>query len=378
MNADRTPSPARIRARWLALLATLGAAACGVTDLAAILLPSGASSGSVSSGSISSVSSGSVASGSVSSGSASSGTVTASGASSGQSGGPTFGKKGLAYGDNTTADLQALTVGSRGADGTGGIWWWMNWTAFPDTSLGDAANAIATASMLGIEYVPMVFNVASVSASTLKKQVPPNSKYLLTFNVANFTGAGFAGVTPDDAAKQWPAIEAFANSYDPALKIISPTVDHCTTNCVPGYMDPLVWLQVFLDDCSLCRIDYIGVRTHTCDFMTLVNDISNYENHGNGRPLWVNEMWCDPTDPTSDSDAGMTTEQYMPLALMALDSDPKVFRYAWYTGRAKGTVGPTDYDILEPEAGVLTPLGECYTLPYTQGYTQGACSVGSE
>jgi hypothetical protein len=373
MNADRTPSPARLRARWL-VLGALAATACGVTDVGVILL-SGASSGSASSGS---VSSGSVSSGAVSSGAVSSGTVTTqtSGAESGDGGTATlFGKKGLAYGDDSPADLQALTVGSRGADGTGGIWWWMNWTSFPDQSLGPTEDAaIATASMFGIEYVPMIYNVASVSAATLQKQVPPNSKYLLTFNVANFTGSKFAGVTPEDAAKQWPAIEAFSKLFNPPLKIISPTVDHCTTNCVPGYSDPFVWLDVFLNDCSSCRIDYIGVRTHTCDFMTLVSDLSTYEGHG--KPLWVNEMWCDPTDPTSGSDAGMSTEQYMPLALMALDADPNVFRYAWYTGRP--TTGTADYDILEPEAGVLTPLGACYTQPYTQGYTQGACSIGSE
>lgn len=364
MNHDRTPSPARLRARWL-VLGALGAAACGVTDLGAFFAPSGGSSGS---GSSDSASSGSAAA---------SGTATTS--ASGEGGLAPTGKKGLAYGYDSPADLQALTVDRRGPDGTGGIWWWMNWTAFPDQSLGDAASAIATASTLGIEYVPMVFNLASVSASMLQKQVPPNSKYLLTFNVANFTGTGFAGVTPDDAAKQWPTIEAFANGFNPPLKIISPTVDYCTSNCVPGYTNPFVWLEVFLNDCVGCRIDYVGVRTHTCDFMALINDLSTYEGHG--KPLWVNEMWCDPTDPTSNPDAGMNAEQYMPLALMALDSDPNVFRYAWYTGRPKpinGTVGTADYDILAPEAGALTPLGECYTQPYAQGYTQGACSVGSE
>jgi hypothetical protein len=284
------------------------------------------------------------------------------------------GKKGLAYGYDSPADLQALTVGSRGADGTGGIWWWMNWTSFPDQSL--AANesaAIATASMFGIEYVPMVFNVQSVpqtiQGSMLQKQVPPNSKYLLTFNVANFTGTGFAGVDPAAAAAQWPAIEAFANSFKPALQIISPTVDYCTSNCLSGYMSPFVWLSAFLNACGSCRIDYIGVRSHTCEFMNLVMDLTAYEQQG-GKPIWVNEIWC---DPTSDPDAGVTAEQYMQQATNYLDTDPHVFRYAWYTGRPKpvnNVVGTADYDILAPDAGVLTPLGECYT--------QGACDAGSE
>jgi len=353
------------------------AAACTSVQLDAILLENGASSGSSGSTAASGATApaSGAAAGSVAAGSGASG-------SSGEGGGPVAGrKKGLAYGYDSPVDLQALTVGSRGPDGTGGIWWWMNWTAFPDQSLAPTESAaITTASMLGIEYVPMVFNLQSVpqvvQGSTLQRQVPPNSKYLLTFNVANFTGTGFAGVTPDEAASQWPAIEAFANSYSPPLKIISPTVDYCTSNCVPGYTNPFVWLDVFMNDCGGCRIDYVGVRSHTCDYMSLVTDLSTYEQKG--KPLWVNEIWC---DTTSNPDAGTSVEQYMPLALMALDADPNVFRYAWYTGRPKpinGTVGTADYDILAPEAGVLTPLGECYTQSYKQGYTQGACGVGSE
>jgi hypothetical protein len=357
MNPSRVPSSASLCARVLAIGGLVAAAACGVTDLDAILLPSPTSG------------SGSVSSGSVAASPQDAGTDALDGTTVPPAVVP--GKKGLAYGYNTVADLEALGTDSRGANGTGGIWWWLNWTAFPDTSLG--ANPAGTALGLGIEYVPMIFNPASITGmnapATLRGQVPPGSKYVLTFNVANFTSPGFANVTPDQAAAAWPNIEAFANSYHPPLKIVSPTVDYCTTDCVPEYSNPFVWLDAFISECAGCRIDYIGVRTHTCDFMSLVSDLHTYESYG--KPIWVTEIWCDPTT----EDAGVSEEDYMELAIPDLDEDQNVFRYGWYTGRphpaSDGTVGSTPYDILSADAGQLTPLGACYL--------QGACSsVGSE
>jgi hypothetical protein len=103
--------------------------------------------------------------------------------------------------------------------------------------------------------------------------------------------------------------------------------------------------------------------------MQLVSDLARYE--GYGKPIWITEIWCDPTT----EDAGVSEEDYMQLAIPELDQDTNVFRYGWYTGRPRpasdGTVGSTPYDILAPDAGQLTSLGACYL--------QGACSsVGSE
>ncbi len=337
---------------------------CGVTDINALLVPSGPppSSGSTS-----------ASSGSTSGFSGSTTGQTQSGAASG-SALSVPGKRGLAYGYNSVADLQILA--NRGANGTDGTWWWLNWTAHPDDSLG--SNAAATASALGIEYVPMVYNLAGVDAVALRKQVPAGSKYLLTFNVANYTGSAFAGVTPMQAAAAWPSIVSFANSYNPPLKIVSPTVDYCTTNCVPSYSDPFVWLNVFIKTCPTCQIDYIGVRSHTCDSMGFAADLTTYESYG--KPIWVTELWC---DPASEQDGGTSEETFMQQATSILESESQVFRYGWYTGRPRpnGTDGglgaaPYDYDILAPEAGALTPLGLCYTEPDLPACT--TTMVGSE
>ncbi len=326
------------------------AAACTTVQLDAILVENGPSSGST-------AGSGVVASGTAA---PASGAATAGSGASGSSGSVTLTteKRGLAYGYNSVPDLRALTVQSRGASGTGGIWWWLNWTAFPDNSLG--ANAETTAASLGVEYVPMVYNLASIDAATLAKQIPTDSRYLLTFNVANFTSQ--ANVDPFAAAKAWPQIEAFANTYNPPLKLVSPTVDYCTSGCVPNYANPFVWLRDFMNACSSgnppCRIDYIGVRSHTCDSMSLEMDLAQYETYG--KPIWITELWC---DQTSQPDAG-SEQDYLTAAIPSLDMDWHVFRYGWYTGRprpaADGTVGSDTYDILGPDAGQLTALGACY------------------
>jgi len=333
------------------LLGTGLAAACSPVQLDAILLGNGSSG---SSGTISA--SGASTSGTTPSPSGASGGDAAGSGASGSSGSVTLTseKRGLAYGYNSPADLRALTVESRGASGTGGIWWWLNWTAFPDSSLGP--NASSTAASLGVEYVPMVYNLASIDPTTLAKQIPSDARYLLTFNDANFTSE--ANVDPFAAAKAWPQIEAFANTYNPPLKLVSPTVDYCTTGCVPNYSDPFVWLRDFMNACSTCRVDYIGVRTHACDSMSLEMEIAQYETYG--QPVWITELWC---DQSSQPDAG-SEQYYMTAAIPSLDMDPRVFRYGWYTGRprpaADGTVGSDTYDLLGPDAGQLTALGACY------------------
>jgi hypothetical protein len=50
-------------------------------------------------------------------------------------------------------------------------------------------------------------------------------------------------------------------------------------------------------------------------------------------------------------------EQYMKDAVAALEADPMVFRYAWFTGRSSQQPA---VDLLGPDSGVLTTLGQEY------------------
>jgi len=241
----------------------------------------------------------------------------------------------------------------------GGVTWWQNWTAFPDKTLGGGNYSVA-----GVEYVPMVWG-ADFAVSDLQAQIPAAARYFLTFNLPNFTtdaaGMKQANVTASVAASRWTStIQPFADSRSPPLLLVSPSVDYCDPPAVCIAEDPNTWLSGFLKDCTDCRIDFIGVASHRCDLQDLLTDLNGIENTVKGffpagKPLWITSFGC------QDPDAGIAS--FMQDAVASLEQqNPSVpvFRYAWFTGRTNDG-GPTEpWDLLEPEAGVLTPLGQTY------------------
>jgi hypothetical protein len=76
------------------------------------------------------------------------------------------------------------------------------------------------------------------------------------------------------------------------------------------------------------------------------------------KPLWVTEFSClDDKSKVDDADELI----YMQDAVAALEADPMVFRYAWFTGRSTGS---PPVSLLAATSGQLTPLGQKYvTLP---------------
>ncbi len=77
-----------------------------------------------------------------------------------------------------------------------------------------------------------------------------------------------------------------------------------------------------------------------------------------GKPLWLTEFSC--LDTSSDVTNAYELS-YMKDAVAALEGDPMVFRYAWFTGRSSGS---PPISVLGSDGGVLTPLGQQYvTLP---------------
>lgn len=243
-------------------------------------------------------------------------------------------KRGLAYGYNSDDDLAALSAG---------IGWWYNWAAKPDDTLAKGYAG------LGVEFVPMIWG-KSFDAATLDKQVPKDAKYLLTFNEPNF-GAQ-SNITPAEAATMWPSIESFANARN--LEIVSPAVNYCGGNC--NETDPFVWLQKFFAACAGCRVDHVAVHWYACDKSALVSTLAKYKQFG--KPLWLTEFAClDDKSKVNDADE----LAYMTDAVAALEADPMVFRYAWFTGRH-----PADppISVLGTASGTLTPLGQAYlSLP---------------
>ena len=244
-------------------------------------------------------------------------------------------KRGIAYGYHSDADLTALSAG---------IGWWYNWAARPDGTLMSGYPG------LGVEYVPMVWG-GTFDVATLERQVPAGAKYLLTFNEPNF-GAQ-ANLTPAQAAALWPQIETFAKSR--GMKLVSPAVNYCGSPC--NETDPFVWLQKFFAACTGCQVDYVAMHWYACTKAALTTTLAKYVQQF-GKPLWVTEFSC-LDEPSRVNDAGELA--YMREAVAALEADPMVFRYAWFSGRF--TSQPV-VNLLAPTSGQLTPLGQQYvTLP---------------
>jgi hypothetical protein len=267
-----------------------------------------------------------------------SGSSSSSSATSGGTGGAPAAlcKRGLGYGYNSVADLQALSPG---------VSWWYNWAPQPDSPAVAAAHAA-----LGMEFVPMAWNEKDLPK--LAAEVPADAAYLLGFNEPNFGNQ--ANLTPEAAAAAWPQITAFAQQH--GLATVSPAVNYCGSPC--NETDPFVWLDKFFAACPGCKIDYIAMHWYACDKSALTWYLGQFESKYD-KPLWLTEFAC-LDDPGDHSAAGQAA--YLSDALTILENDPRVFRYAWFTGRSMNIPAVA----LLGADGQLTPLGKQYvTAPQT-------------
>jgi len=237
-------------------------------------------------------------------------------------------KRGVAYGFRSAADLAVLGPA---------VTWWYNWADRPDAGPPDSA------------FIPMTWNGAFTTKS-LEDHVPAGAKYILGFNEPNF-GAQ-ASMTPAEAAARWPELQAFARSR--GMKLVSPAVNYCGGDC--NETDPFVWLQKFFAACTDCQVDYVGMHWYACDKPALTNTIAKYKQFG--KPLWITEIAClDNRAKVNEADE----LAYMKDAVEAMEADPMVFRYAWFTGRSTNSPAIS----LLGADGKLTALGEQYaSLPH--------------
>jgi hypothetical protein len=115
--------------------------------------------------------------------------------------------------------------------------------------------------------------------------------------------------------------------------------------------NPFDWLDQFFAACTGCKVDYIAMHWYACTGSALTSYLHNFESKYT-QPLWLTEFSCLDATDTSEP----VQEAYMKTALAILEADPRVFRYAWFTGRSTNT---PSIDLLGAD-GVLTPLGQIY------------------
>ena len=180
-------------------------------------------------------------------------------------------KRGVAYDFASLADLQALSTG---------VSWWYNWATRPNNALPSNA-----ASQVSMDYLPMLWN-ASYDAPSVEAFIKANAniKYLLVLNEPNLTDQ--ADMTPAQAAAAWPGYEAVAAAT--GAKIVGPAI---TWGTMPGYSDPVVWLDAFIAAYQAAnggrspQIDYLAFHWYDYGLDAQLERLVRYK-----KPFWVTEM----------------------------------------------------------------------------------------
>src|SRR6188768_255226 len=244
-------------------------------------------------------------------------------------------KRGLAYGHHSVADLKALSPG---------VSWWYNWDFRPDQDLRAGAHLDA-----GVEYAPMIWGAASDRAAA-KTAIGSDARVLLGFNEPNFGSQ--ANLTAKAAAALWPELTAIADAK--GLRLVSPAVNFCGGNCTDT--DPFHYLDEFFAACAGCRVDAVAIHIYVgCSpsgknkAEWLINHVETYKSRFS-QPLFLTEFACDSAKSEAEQQA------FLVDALSYLEAEPRIERYAWFSGRATNVA---HVDLLGG-SGELTALGKAY------------------
>ncbi|KAJ7500614.1 glycosyl hydrolase catalytic core-domain-containing protein [Mycena galericulata] len=231
---------------------------------------------------------------------------------------PTPGRRGLAWPADNNFDPSIFKSNAVG--------WLYNWghnntpknTAFP--------------------FYSMQWNAAGISTLEADARAA-GATTILAFNEPDISSQ--ANMTPESAAalyKQW--IHPLSAK---GFKLATPAV----TN--GGAPDGLTWLDSFLGNCTGCAYDYVAIHWYggwIDDFTEFIDGAKKYNT-----PLYLTEFGL-----SWDSTAQASNyEQFMPLALSYLDSEPAVAKYAFFGAFNSGT----GKDMIAAN-GTLTELGEMY------------------
>jgi hypothetical protein len=232
-----------------------------------------------------------------------------------------------------------------------GVGWWYDWSNAVPSGAAAAPGAV---------FVPMIWG-----SKTLAGPIPAGSTAVLGFNEPDFKAQ--SNLTPQQAAADWPQVEALAKAQ--GIPLVSPAVNFCGSTANPSgcgdpsITDPYTWLSDFFAACTGCEVDAVAVHWYNCDLPSLRAYIDGNVDAGGGlagfvqygKPIWLTEFSCDGTHSVADQ----TT--YMKAAVPYLEGNPHVARYAWFSA------SPIPNALLEQPDGAVTALGTTYAgLP-------GAC-----
>ena len=201
-----------------------------------------------------------------------------------------------------------------------------------------------------LEYIPMAWNGVNASQIRAYKLSHPACAYILAFNEPNLTDQ--ANMTPQQAAAQWPELKALADEL--GLKIVAPAMNYGT---LAGYSDPIVWLDEFFELIPISDVCALALHCYMGSAGAMYSYIRRFDKYD--LPLWMTEF-CSWDQPAPSS--VLAQIDYMNEAIVMLEADPNVERYAWFIPRADGAVDSYPYMQLlsKTDIGSLSPQGEVF------------------
>jgi hypothetical protein len=245
-------------------------------------------------------------------------------------------KRGIAYGNNSAADLLALKPG---------ISWWYNWGSTPENDTNSNYESI------GVEYVPMAWRqVNDNEVQAFINRIKPGTKYLLAFNEPNFNDG--SRLTPQDAVNAWVNVEKIAAAKNLEIVSASPAFNDPNNN-YGGYSSPIAWHDQFFLLCPNCKVDYIAFHTYDSSSGSVIGVTSLLKKYN--KPIWVTEF-ANRVIQTAEQ---KTT--FMKEIITNFENDPDIYRYSWFTGRVDPLwLDMAEGPLLAPESGILRPIGREY------------------
>ncbi|GAB7337456.1 hypothetical protein MBLNU457_g2794t1 [Dothideomycetes sp. NU457] len=222
------------------------------------------------------------------------------------------GKRGLAY--NTAALTQPF-----GQDADSQVSWAYNWAQ----GEWDPSNYNEN-----LEFVPMLWS----NASDLTSSWAGNAQYaidngataLLGFNEPDLCVPGSACMSLNSSLTAWKQyMEPFAGKAllgSPAVTNGGSTGTH--------YMGA-DYLNYFIGNCTGCHIDFVNMHWYSNIYAGvgyLQTQVENIRAVAGGRPIWVTEFAIDNSNPYTEAQL----EAFVKAAVLYLDSQPDVHRYAYF------------------------------------------------
>jgi hypothetical protein len=227
--------------------------------------------------------------------------------------------------------------GATQALGESGASWYYTWSATPGVSAPS-----------GVQFVPMIWGSADVTAGTLS-QAKQEGSYLLGFNEPDM--ASQSNMTPAQALSLWPQLMATG------MQLGSPAV-------ADGGATPGGWLDQFMSGAKTrgYRVNFITLHWYGSDFATgpAVSQLESYIQAVYARyhlPIWLTEFALanfggSPSTPTPQQQAAFVT-----AATSMLRGLSYVQRYAWFGLQATSTDGSMG---LFSSGPVVTPTGQAF------------------